>query len=102
MFQIVSLSNGEQEWLSNHLGHEIRIDKDYYRQHEGIVEIAKVCRVLMAVDSGTTHKYAGKSLSDIQIEGKCQFLSHFHLLVRCGHLVLGKAESCILSGQFEI
>ena len=39
--QIVSLSTGEQEWLSNHLGHEIKIDKDYYRNHEAVVEIAK-------------------------------------------------------------
>jgi hypothetical protein len=70
LFQIVSLTNGEQEWLSNHLGHQIQIDKDYYRQQEGVVEIAKVCRILMAVDSGSTHKYAGKSLADVEVEGK--------------------------------
>jgi hypothetical protein len=63
------LSNGEQEWLSNHLGHQIQIDKDYYRQQEGVVEIAKVCRILMAVDSGSTHKYAGKSLAEVEVEG---------------------------------
>ena len=69
--QIVSLSTGEQEWLSNHLGHEIKIDKDYYRNHEAVVEIAKISRLLMSVDCGKTAKYTGKTLDDIGIEGSC-------------------------------
>ena len=68
-FQIVSLSQPEQEWLSNHLGHELHIDKDFYRQHDGIVEVAKISRILMMVASGKTADYAGKSLKDIGVEG---------------------------------
>lgn len=64
----MSLSTGEIEWLSNHLGHEVHIDKDYYKQHEGVVEIAKLSRLLMAVESGRTAQYAGKSLAEINVE----------------------------------
>jgi len=69
LLQIVSLSPGEVEWLSNHLGHEVHIDRDYYRNHEGVVEISKVCRMLMAVDCGKTATYAGKNLKDLVVEG---------------------------------
>jgi hypothetical protein len=69
-FQIVNLSQGEQEWLSNHLGHEVHIDKDFYRNHDGIIEVAKISRILMMVHSGKTAKYTGKSLSDIGVEGQ--------------------------------
>ena len=68
MLQIVSLSPGEVEWLSNHLGHEVHIDRDYYRNHEGVVEISKVCRMLMAVDCGKTATCAGKNLKDLVVE----------------------------------
>ena len=74
-FQIVNLSVGEQEWLSKHLGHDIQIDKDFYRQHDGIVEVAKISRILMMVDSDKTAKYAGRSLKEIGIEGV--YHSHF-------------------------
>jgi hypothetical protein len=67
--QIVSLTNGEQEWLSNHLGHEINIDKDYYRANDAVLEVAKISRLLMVANSGKMSQYAGKSLADIGIEG---------------------------------
>ena len=51
------------------MGHKVYIDKDYYRHHEGIVEIAKVSQLLMAVDSGKASIDAGKSLKEITIEG---------------------------------
>jgi len=47
----------------------LHIDKDFYRNHDGIVEVAKISRILMMVDSGKTAKYTGKSLADIGVEG---------------------------------
>jgi rhodanese-related sulfurtransferase len=68
-FQIVSLTSGEQEWLSNHLGHEVNIDRDFYRTNDAVLEISKISRLLMVAHSGHMSQYAGKSLSDIGIEG---------------------------------
>ena len=50
--QVFDLKEGEMQWLANHMGHELHIHRDFYRPHESTVEIAKVSRILMAVDSG--------------------------------------------------
>ena len=50
--QVFDLKEGEMQWLANHVGHELHIYRDFYRPHESTVEIAKVSRILMAVDSG--------------------------------------------------
>ena len=61
----------DTEWLSNHLGHTVRTNLEYYRQHDAVLELSKVSRLLMASDSGKLGEYAGKKMSDIDIEGKC-------------------------------
>jgi len=63
----VSLTPGEQEWLSNHLGHEIHIDKDFYRSNDAVLEISKISRLLMVAHSGTMAQHAGKPLSQIGV-----------------------------------
>ena len=63
--QIVALEKGELEWLANHLGHDLKIHKDFYRLHESVVELSKVSRLLLAVDSGRAAQYSGKSLGDV-------------------------------------
>lgn len=73
LFKIINLKEGEIEWLSNHLGHEVHIDKNFYRQHEGVVEIAKIGKLLLAVDSGLASGYSGKTLDDISLNGKSIF-----------------------------
>lgn len=67
--QIVSLTAGEQDWLSSHLGHEIHIDKDFYRANDAVLEISKISRLLMVAHTGQMSKYAGKTLAEIGIVG---------------------------------
>jgi hypothetical protein len=63
------LNAGELEWLCQHLGHSVQIDKNFYRQHEGIVEIAKVGKLLMAVEAGKVANFSGKKLCEITLDG---------------------------------
>jgi hypothetical protein len=63
-------------WLSNHLDHELHINKDYYRNHNAIFEVSKISRMMM-VHYGKTSKYAGKSLADIRVEGNNVLLMYF-------------------------
>ena len=64
----------EVDWLARHLGHDIRVHREFYRLHESSTELAKVSKLLLAVDSGNINKMAGKSLTDMSIEGteKCR------------------------------
>nr|XP_023028017.1 uncharacterized protein LOC111516064 [Leptinotarsa decemlineata] len=56
--QVFDLKESESDWLARHLGHDIRIHRDFYRLHESAVELTKVSRILLAVDSGTTANFA--------------------------------------------
>ena len=64
----MDLQQGELEWLSNHMGHELQIHREFHHLHESTVEIAKVGRLLMAVDAGELAKYKGKKFEDITLD----------------------------------
>ena len=63
------MEEGELEWLSNHLGHTIDIHRSNYRLHESTIELAKVSKLLLAVDAGKCHMMTKKSLDEMNIEG---------------------------------
>ncbi|XP_064629185.1 uncharacterized protein LOC135488486 [Lineus longissimus] len=66
--QIMGLKPGEIEWLSNHLGHTVNVHKDWYRLHESTIEMAKVSKVLIAIENGQAGKFKGKSIDEIQFD----------------------------------
>jgi len=65
--QIAGLTKGELKWLANHMGHELNIHETVYRLQDSTIELARVSRLLMAVDSGRMQEFAGKSLDQIQL-----------------------------------
>ena len=67
--QISDLNSSEIEWLANHLGHNVDIHQEYYRLHDNAIELSKVSRLLLAVDSGKGETFKGKRLDEIQIDG---------------------------------
>lgn len=77
---------GELEWLSNHMGHEVNIHKQSYRLHTTAVEIAKVGRMLMSIDSGVSKNFHGRKISQLNISGSNSYdvlgLSTFEFVCR--------------------
>ena len=71
--QIIDLERNELEWLANHLGHNLDVHKQYYRLSDSAVELAKVSRLLMAVDAGKGKELLGKKLDEINLNGKVNF-----------------------------
>lgn len=69
--QVAGLTKGELKWLANHMGHELNIHETVYRLQDSTIELAKVSRLLMAVDSGRMQEFAGKTLDQIQLIGLC-------------------------------
>ena len=81
--QILSLEDNELDWLARHLGHDIAVHREYYRLQDSTLELAKVSKLLMAVDQGKAAQYAGKSLSEINVEGELvtllfSFIMYYH------------------------
>ena len=68
--QVFDLTENEYDWLARHLGHDVRVHREFYRLQENAVELTKVSRLLLAVDQGEAHKFTGKKLNEINIEGK--------------------------------
>ncbi|XP_067032827.1 uncharacterized protein [Acropora muricata] len=66
--QVLSMEEKEVDWLARHLGHDIRVHRDFYRLHESTIEIAKVSKLLLTVDQGDTGKFAGKTLEEIELD----------------------------------
>ena len=63
------MTQGELKWLANHMGHDVNIHENVYRLHDSTIELAKVSRLLMAVDSGRMQEFSGKTLDQIQLTG---------------------------------
>lgn len=67
--QIMNMTENETDWLARHLGHDIRIHREFYRLHESAVELTKISRLLMAIDNGEAYKFHGKKLNEIELTG---------------------------------
>ena len=71
--QILNLEGNELEWLARHLGHNLDVHKEYYRLQDSTIELAKVSKLLLALDEGNADKFQGKRLDEITLEGKKLF-----------------------------
>ena len=67
--QILNMGDNELDWLATHLGHDIKVHRNFYRLREEQIELAKVAKLLITVDRGDLHKHAGKKLSEIELGG---------------------------------
>ena len=58
--------------------HDIRVYRENYRLEESTLEIAKVSKLLLAIDSGNTQSFCEKTLDEILLKDKLIFV-HFCL-----------------------
>lgn len=66
--QVLNLSNTELDQLADFLGHDIRVHRQFYRLPEGTLQLAKISKVLMALEQGRLAEFKGKTLDDINID----------------------------------
>lgn len=70
---VLNLKDNDMDQLANFLGHDIRIHKQFYRLPESTLQLAKISKLLIAMEKGALSKLQGVCLDDIVInpEGKC-------------------------------
>lgn len=68
MTQIINLDPNELDILARFMGHDIRVHREYYRLPEETTQLAKVAKVLHALDGGVMSKLAGLRLDDIELD----------------------------------
>lgn len=69
--QLLNLKTHELDQLATFMGHDIDVHREFYRLPEETLQIAKVSRILFALQSGIS-KFQGKSLEDITPNINCK------------------------------
>ncbi|KAI3354594.1 hypothetical protein L3Q82_019100, partial [Scortum barcoo] len=67
---VLNLKTTELDQLADFLGHNIDVHRKHYRLPEGTLQLAKISKVLLALEQGQLGKYKGKSLDEIHIDLK--------------------------------
>ena len=49
--QVTSLNGNELEWLCRSIGHSVEVQQQYYRLQDSAVELSKVSKLLITIDS---------------------------------------------------
>lgn len=73
MSQIMNLKKNELDMLANFLGHDLFVHRSYYRLPQDSLEMAKVSKILLAMENGDVQKFKGKSLDEIQLYSGMSF-----------------------------
>ena len=68
MSTVLNLQNTELDQLADFLGHNIDVHRKHYRLPEGTLQIAKISKILLALEQGRLGEYKGKNLDQIHID----------------------------------
>jgi len=65
--QVLDMQSNELGLLCRHMGHSLRVHEDFYRLPAQTLEVAKVSKLLIAVEGGDLAELSGKTLNDLDI-----------------------------------
>ena len=68
MCQLLNLKDNHMDMLATFMGHDITIHRKFYRLPEDVLQMAKVAKVLHAINGGTVCQYQGKDFDDIGLD----------------------------------
>jgi len=67
--QIANFSKKDLEQIAEHMGHQLSVHRKFYRLQDDVIELAKVSKMLLAVEQGRASGLQGKRLDDLTFEG---------------------------------
>ena len=65
--QLLNLEKNEMGLLTQFMGHDIKIHRDYYRLPEDTLQLAKCSKIILLMEKGIMGDFARKSLSEVEI-----------------------------------
>ncbi len=66
--QVLNLKNHELDQVADFLGHDIHVHREYYRLPEATTQLAKISKLLLAMEKGSLTNLQGKTIEEIEIE----------------------------------
>ena len=83
VLQLLDMTDSELTWVTNHFGHTQNVHKNWYRREDSTIELTKVAKVLVAVDSDDSRNIQNKKIDELleEINGSKKFdcLSYFNI-----------------------
>lgn len=70
---VLNLKSNELDQLADFMGHNISVHRQHYRLPEATLQLAKISKVLLALEQGRLGDYKGKSLDEIQLDVNGEF-----------------------------
>ncbi|XP_060858982.1 uncharacterized protein LOC132936302 [Metopolophium dirhodum] len=64
MSQLLNLTSNDKEQLANFMGHDLAIHNDYYKLPDETLQISRISKILLAMESGNVHELRGKTLEE--------------------------------------
>ncbi len=74
MSQVLNLKEYHTDMLARFMGHDLVIHRKYYRLPHNILEMAKISKILHAINEGTVAQFKGKNLDEITVEAQGRIL----------------------------
>ena len=65
VLQLLDMTDSELTWVTNHFGHTQNVHKSWYRREDSTVELTKVEKVLVAVDSDESRNNQNKEIDEL-------------------------------------
>jgi len=66
--QVLDMTENELDLLCKHMGHSVNVHHSFYRLPSQTLELAKISKLLLAVESGNLGNLAGKKFEDIDVD----------------------------------
>jgi hypothetical protein len=66
----MGLSEQELQEVARYMRHELAVHRKFGRLQDDVIELAKVSKLLLAVEDRVAHTFASKSLDDVDLDGK--------------------------------
>ena len=57
------------EWVADHLGHSLDVEKTYYRLASSTIQKAKIAKLLILADLGKIDQFKGKTIDELNFDG---------------------------------
>lgn len=66
--QVLSLNENDLEIMASFMGHDISVHRSFYRLPQETLQVARMGRLLTALNNGTVGQYSGRSLDEIPLD----------------------------------
>ena len=67
MSQLLNLRDNEMDQLATFMGHDIRVHREFYRLPDATVQVAKLSKMLILMESGNTAHLKGQRLDELDV-----------------------------------